>query len=85
MSIWLINSRWLRGAFPSVPEEMITELRQYLTSDSLLAEVAYHVGIRELVLSQEYPPAASSLKTCFQALIGELCIIYWKFCEIYPG
>ena len=35
-------TRWLRGAYPLLPEEMITEIRQFLTShprDVALSEV----------------------------------------------
>merc|ERR1719508_380793 len=49
---------WLRGALPLLPEEGIIAVKSYLT--------------RELVLSEEYPPSASTLAQTLQALIGAL-------------
>ena len=63
---------WLRVAFPVVPEEMITELRDYLLSEPIMADVAFHIGLREIVLSEEYPPAAATLMKCFEAVVGAL-------------
>ena len=65
-------TRWLRGAFPLLPEEMITEIRQFLTTDQMMAEVGFHIGLREVILSEEYPPAASSIKKCLEAVIAAL-------------
>lgn len=65
-------TRWLRGAYPFLPEEMITEVRQFLTSDQNMAEVGFHIGLREIVLSEEYPPSAASLKKCLEAVIAAL-------------
>jgi len=63
---------WLRGAYPSLPEEMISELRDFLMTDDMLADVAFHIGIREVILSEEYPPFAATLRKCLEALIGAL-------------
>ena len=55
-----------------MPEEMIGEIRRYLMSDNMMADVAFHIGLREIVLSEEYPPSAATLRKCFEALIGAL-------------
>ena len=65
-------TRWLRGAYPLLPEEMITEIRQFLTSHQVMAEVGFHIGLREIILSEEYPPSAASLKKCLEAVIAAL-------------
>ena len=51
---------------------MIEELRDYLTSDTMMADIGFHIGLREIVLSEEYPPSAASLAKCLEALIGVL-------------
>lgn len=51
---------------------MIAEIRSYLMTDNMLADVAFHIGLREIVLSEEYPPSAASLRKCFEALVGAL-------------
>ena len=51
---------------------MITELRDYLLSEPIMADVAFHIGLREIVLSEEYPPAAATLMKCFEAVVGAL-------------
>ena len=64
--------RWLRGALPLLPEDGIVALLNYLTREIMLAEIAFHLGLRELVLSEEYPPSSSTLSTTIQALVGAL-------------
>jgi len=73
-AIHTVLTRWLRGAFPMLPEEMIDELREYLQTEQVMADVAFHIGLRDLVLSEEYPPSASSLKMTLEAVIGALTI-----------
>ena len=65
-------TRWLRGAYPLLPEEMISEIRDFLMTDDMLADVAFHIGLREVILSEEYPPFAATLRKCLEALIGAL-------------
>ena len=57
---------WLRESYDKLPEEMIQDILHYLTSDQVMAEVGFHIGLREVVLSEEYPPSAASLRTCLQ-------------------
>jgi len=64
--------RWLRGALPLLPEEGIIAVKNYLTKELMLADISFHLGLRELVLSEEYPPSANSLATTLQALVGAL-------------
>ena len=52
---------WLRTALPAFPEEGIDSLADYLTSQDMLANVSYHIGTRELVLLEDYPPTAAVL------------------------
>jgi len=63
---------WLRGALPLLPEEGIEAVIKYLTTDTMMADVAFHLGVRDLVLSEEYPPSANTLCTSLQALIAAL-------------
>ena len=67
-----VLTRWLRTAYPLLPEEMITEVRQFLTTEQMLAEVGFHIGLREIVLSEEYPPSAATLKQSLTAVIAAL-------------
>merc|ERR1719357_823497 len=63
---------WLRGALPLLPEEGIEAVINYLTTDTMMADIAFHLGVRDLVLSEEYPPSANTLCTSLQALIAAL-------------
>ena len=67
-----VLTRWLRSAYPLLPEEMITEVRQFLTTEQILAEVGFHIGLREIILSEEYPPSAATLKQSLAAVIAAL-------------
>ena len=47
---------WLTAAVPNFPTEGRQAVVEYLTSMQLLAEVGFHIGLKELVLSPVYPP-----------------------------
>merc|ERR1719483_1256900 len=64
--------QWLRGALPLLPEEGIAAVTDYLTTETMMAGIAFHLGLRELVLSEEYPPSARSLSCNPQAMVSAL-------------
>jgi len=66
--------RWLQAALPKFPEEGIKAVTQYLTSEELLADVGYHLGLRELVHSPVYPPSRTDLARTFSAVVGALAM-----------
>ena len=47
---------WLAAAVPNFPADGRQTVLNYLTSEQLLAEVGFHIGLKELVLSPVYPP-----------------------------
>ena len=47
---------WLAAAVPNFPADGRQAVLNYLTSEQLLAEVGFHIGLKELVLSPVYPP-----------------------------
>ena len=47
---------WITAAVPNFPSEGRQEVVEHLTSEQLLAEVGFHIGLKELVLSPVYPP-----------------------------
>merc|ERR1719331_52141 len=63
---------WLAAAVPNFPTEGRLAVVEYLTSEQLLAEVGFHIGLKELVLSPVYPPTREELATSFKAVIGAL-------------
>lgn len=65
-------ARWLRGALPYFPEEGVRAVLGYLTGEEMLANVGFHLGLKELVLSTEYPPIREDLARCFAAMVGAL-------------
>lgn len=63
---------WLAAALPAFPEEGVRGVVEHLVGEEVLAEVAFHLGMRELVLSSTYPPTREELATSFRALVGAL-------------
>jgi len=57
---------------PNFPAEGRHAVLEYLTSEQLLAEVGFHIGLKELVLSPVYPPTREELATSFKAVVGAL-------------
>jgi len=63
---------WLRAALPDFPEEGVQAVVGYLTCEDMLAEVAFHIGTRDLVLTKDYPPNKETLSQVFQAVVAAL-------------
>jgi len=63
---------WLAAALPNFPSEGRQAVLDHLTSEQLLAEVGFHIGLKELVLSPDYPPKREELATSLKAVIGAL-------------
>merc|ERR1712080_639002 len=67
-------THWLRGALPHFPEEGVEAVVGYLTKEEMVADIGFHLGLRELVLSNVYPPTRQDLARCFAAMVGALAI-----------
>jgi len=65
-------TQWLRAALPYFPEEGVQAVVGYLTKEEMLADVGFHLGLRELVLCKVYPPTREDLARCFAAMVGAL-------------
>ncbi|XP_037091848.1 39S ribosomal protein L44, mitochondrial-like [Pollicipes pollicipes] len=63
---------WLRAALPRVPEEGVQAVTSYLTSRSQLHDLASGIGLRDIVLSEEYPPSEEALVRCLCAWLAAL-------------
>ncbi|KAK3886336.1 hypothetical protein Pcinc_009512 [Petrolisthes cinctipes] len=66
------SSKFLRAALPLFPEEGISAVTEYLSSEVVLAEVGFGIGLRDLILCQEHPPAPSTAARALQAVVGAL-------------
>ncbi|XP_018333693.1 39S ribosomal protein L44, mitochondrial [Agrilus planipennis] len=54
------------------PEEPAEALHKYLTADDMLSHVAKHLGLTDLILSEDFPVENSTLARTFEAVIGAL-------------
>ncbi|XP_013379725.1 39S ribosomal protein L44, mitochondrial [Lingula anatina] len=63
---------YLRHHYPSFPEEGISAVHDYLTTDELLAYIALNIGIKDLILSADFPASEETLSKTFQAVVGAL-------------
>lgn len=66
------SKRYLRTVYPRFPEEGICSICEYLVSDDVLADISMHLGIRDLILTPEYPPSNPTLANAFKAVICAL-------------
>jgi len=66
---------WLRGALPALPEQGIQAVKEYLTSEDVLSDIAFHIGCKDLIQAVEYPPLRADYAKAFQALVGALARI----------
>jgi len=52
------------------PSDGIEALCDYLTKENVLAYISLHMGMKELILCEEYPPSDSTLSKVFQAFVA---------------
>lgn len=62
----------LKVLFPKFPNEGVDAVCEYLTSNDCLANVASHIGLKDLVLCGEYPPNTMTLCCTFKAVVAAL-------------
>jgi len=62
----------LRIVLPALPEEGIQAVKEYLSSEDVLANISFHIGTKDLIFSLEYPPLKSEFAHAFKALIGAI-------------
>lgn len=63
---------YVRAAFPYLPEEGVQAFVDFLRREETLADVSYHIGTKDLILSEEYPPTKSTHQQVLRALVGAL-------------
>ncbi|XP_072317653.1 large ribosomal subunit protein mL44 [Eucyclogobius newberryi] len=63
---------WCRASFPSLPNEGVQSVVEYLTSVSTVTYVARNLGIEDLTMSAEFPVPDEVLYSTFMAVMGAL-------------
>jgi len=58
----------------SYPADIVRALHDYLTTDEMLAHVAKHLGVADLIIAVEYPVETKTLSDAFKAIIGALSL-----------
>lgn len=61
--------QYLRIALPFFPEEGIESVHNYLLSEDVIANIAFHIGMNDIVQTVEHPIENASLHSCFFALV----------------
>ncbi|XP_073841292.1 mitochondrial ribosomal protein L44 [Musca autumnalis] len=59
-------------SLPKLPAEGKQAITSYLMSSATLANVALHLGMKELLLDAEYPPSEQSMAKSLKAVVGAL-------------
>ncbi|KAF2882792.1 hypothetical protein ILUMI_23304 [Ignelater luminosus] len=52
--------------------DVVNALQSYLTSESMLSHVASHMGVKDLILSADFPVEKSTLSNTFKAVVAAL-------------
>ncbi|XP_011871457.1 PREDICTED: 39S ribosomal protein L44, mitochondrial [Vollenhovia emeryi] len=62
----------LAQLLPRAPEEVLNSLHDYLLSEEILAKAAFHIGTKDIILTEEHPVAQKTLADTFLALVAVL-------------
>jgi large subunit ribosomal protein L44 len=57
---------------PKFPEEGIETTVEELLSDERLANVAFHLGLTDIVRTEEFPVSTNTLANTFKAVVGAI-------------
>ncbi|XP_064612674.1 large ribosomal subunit protein mL44-like [Liolophura sinensis] len=64
---------FLRTSYPYLPEEGIRGICEFLMTEEMLAFIGSNLGLKDLILSEDFPPLESTISKTFFAVIGALC------------
>ncbi|XP_029169915.1 39S ribosomal protein L44, mitochondrial [Nylanderia fulva] len=67
-----IVQNYLTQALPRVPENIIILLHDYLLDEEILAKASFHIGTKDIILTEEHPVAQKTLADTFLALVAAL-------------
>lgn len=63
--------KYIQSKF-NYPKMIVQSIEEYLLNDEKLAYVAKHIGLTDLVLSEEYPVEATTLSNTLKAVVSAL-------------
>ncbi|XP_014676405.1 PREDICTED: 39S ribosomal protein L44, mitochondrial-like [Priapulus caudatus] len=63
---------YLRHQLPNLPEEGICAIHDYLTSDNMLEYIGSNLGMKDLILSEDFPVRTHTVGQTFRAVVGAL-------------
>lgn len=64
--------KFLRSSLPLLPEEGVRNIVEHLTSVEVMSEVGYGIGLKDIILTEEYPPSSATVANAFQAIVAAL-------------
>ncbi|XP_044739014.1 39S ribosomal protein L44, mitochondrial [Chrysoperla carnea] len=67
-----IVKKFLVDNLPQFPEEGRNAVHDYLLSETVLSNISFHIGTKDIILSAEFPPNESTLADTLKAVIGAL-------------
>ncbi|XP_050444723.1 39S ribosomal protein L44, mitochondrial isoform X1 [Cataglyphis hispanica] len=67
-----IVQNYLTQVLPHAPENVIISLHDYLFSEENLAKAAFHIGTKDIILTEEHPITEKTLADTFLALVAAL-------------
>nr|XP_022901045.1 39S ribosomal protein L44, mitochondrial [Onthophagus taurus] len=68
----IINNFLFKEFNKSYPDVIVKVLKDYLTREKILAEVAVAIGLKDIVLTKEFPIEVKTLSNTFCAIIAAL-------------
>uniref|UniRef100_A0A914W408 Large ribosomal subunit protein mL44 n=1 Tax=Plectus sambesii TaxID=2011161 RepID=A0A914W408_9BILA len=63
---------YLRLHLPKFPEEGVETITEELMSEAMLAHIASHLGLMDIVRTKEFPVSSSTLASTFKAVVGAI-------------
>ncbi|CAH1118525.1 unnamed protein product [Phaedon cochleariae] len=68
----IISSYVMTELSKKYPEDIAKAVTNYLTSEEMLSYIASHIGLKDLILTNEFPVANSTLCNTFKAVVAAL-------------
>ncbi|XP_017786941.1 PREDICTED: 39S ribosomal protein L44, mitochondrial [Nicrophorus vespilloides] len=54
------------------PDVIVQAIHNYLTDDNMLSHVGVHIGLKDIILTPEYPPETATIANTFKAVVAAL-------------
>ncbi|CAG9854813.1 unnamed protein product [Phyllotreta striolata] len=68
----IINNYLKQELSKSYPEDIVNSVLEYLTTEKMLSHIGTHIGLKDIILTTEFPVDPSTISNTFKSVVSAL-------------